>query len=218
MGVKTALGGPYSPCVPMWRDTEEDRTMDVTLGYDLNTCLLQLSGDQSSLRQAPLPAGNFSMHVTPSLTFSLLFLIFYLSLSLSLSLFFFFLLIFSLSPGLPPASPPSIHCRAPVQCVTHLLCLAMLPSLYLPLCAFSLHLTRPSCSFYLPRCRLAWGYHEKKSGAWGKGQMETNERHKAEDCRHTHNTTPAAGCASIQTFYTLFSCNWLLLLSFLSWF
>lgn len=39
--------------------------VDVTLGYDLSTCLLRLSSDQSSLCQPPLPAGNFSMHVAP---------------------------------------------------------------------------------------------------------------------------------------------------------
>lgn len=100
-GGETALGGLYSPCVPMWRDTEEDRTVDVTLGYDLNTCLLRLSSDQSSLRQAPLPAGNFSMHVTPSLTFSFCF-----SFSISLSCFFFFFINF-LSISWSPSSLPS---------------------------------------------------------------------------------------------------------------
>lgn len=68
----------------MWRDREEDRTVDTTPGYDLNTCLLWLSSDQSSLCQAPLPAGNFSTHVTPSLNTSP----FCFSFSIPLLLFF----------------------------------------------------------------------------------------------------------------------------------
>lgn len=193
-GVQTALGGLYSPCVPMWRDREEDRPVDVTLGYDLNTCLRRLSSDQSSLCQAPLPAGNFSTHVTPSLTFSFCFS------SLLLSADFFILLIFSLSPGLSPASHPSIHSWAPVQWFTHLLYLSHVSlSLPNPSCFFS-HRLRPSCSFYPPCCR---GHCETISGA-SNGQMEMNARHKAENCRHTHNTLPAAKHTSIQIFYTRF--------------
>lgn len=110
----------------MWRDGEDDRTVDVTLGYDLNTCLLRLSSDQSSLCQAPLPAGNFSMHVTPSFTsFSFCF-------SFPISLFFIIINFLSISWSL--SSLPSF-----VQCVhTHLLSASpSFPSLYLPLCAFS---------------------------------------------------------------------------------
>lgn len=82
--LKAALGGLCSPCVPMWSDREGDRAVDVTLGYDLNTCLRR-SSDQSSLCQAPLPAGNFSMRATPPHPSIVL-----PSVFRSLSLFFFF--------------------------------------------------------------------------------------------------------------------------------
>lgn len=132
-GVKTALGGLHSPCVPMWRDREEDRTVDVTLGYDLNTCLLWLSSDQSSLCQAPLPAGNFSTHVTPSLTFFLLFLILYLSCSL----FFYFVNFLSISWSLAnlPSFDPLLGSCAMCYSFT-------LPRHAFPQCFLSHHLTR----------------------------------------------------------------------------
>lgn len=63
-GVKAALGGFYSPRVPMWR---RRGGRDVTLGCDLSTCLLRLSSDQSSFCQPSLPAGNSSIYVTPIL-------------------------------------------------------------------------------------------------------------------------------------------------------
>lgn len=84
--------------------------VDVTLGYDLSTCLLRLSSDQSSLCQPPLPAGNFSMHIAPIL----LFLILRLSLSLSLSLLVVFINFLSISWSLSnlPSFDPFLGSRA----------------------------------------------------------------------------------------------------------
>lgn len=62
-GVKAALGSDLlSMCahVESREGRGGGRTVDVTLGYDLNTCLLRLSCDQSSLRRAPHPASNFT--------------------------------------------------------------------------------------------------------------------------------------------------------------
>lgn len=105
--------------------------VDVTLVYDLSTCLLRLSSDQSSLCQPLLPAGSFSMHVTPIL----LFLICYLSL---LVVFINFL---SISWSLSNLSSfyPFLGSRAARYSFT--LPLSRFP-LYLPLSAFS-HIISP---------------------------------------------------------------------------
>lgn len=140
----------------MWRDREGDRTVDVTLGYDLNTCLLR-SSDQSSLRQAPLPAGSFSMHVTP-IPHSFFPSVSH-SLSLPLFIFFFFsslLLILSPSPGRSSTSHPfdpflGASCAA---CCSFTLPRRASPVLYPPLCAYS-HVDSPGplVSSCLPHCR-----------------------------------------------------------------
>lgn len=153
MGVKSALGGLYSTCEPMWRDGEENASVcvcecvcgDVTLGYDLSTCLLRLSSDQSSLCQPPLPAGNFSMHVSP-----------HPSVSHSLSLSRLFLLIFSLSSwSLSNLSSFDSISGLPCSALLIFSASAMRPSLYLPLCAFP-HIISPGplVSFSLPCSRL----------------------------------------------------------------
>ena len=120
---------------------EEDRTMDVTLGYDLNTCRLWLSSDQSSLRQAPLPAGNFSTHVTPSLTSPPP------SVSHILPLNINFL---SISWSLSKIPSFDLSLGSCAMCYSF-----TLPCHAFPQCLLSHHLTRSSCSFYLPCCRLA---------------------------------------------------------------
>lgn len=144
--------------------------MDVTLGYDLNTCLLR-SSDQSSLRQAPLPAGSFSMHVTPiphSFFPSV-------SHSLSLPLFFFFFFLFTInspSPGRSSTSHPfdpflggllrrSLLIYSASPCFS-----CSLPS---PLRLLSRRLTGPSRFFLSPSL--------SPSGVRGvkKGPMEMNE-------------------------------------------
>lgn len=98
-------------------------------GDDLNTCRLQLSSDQSSLCQTPLPAGNFSTHLTPSL-------------SASLCPFSFSLSLRSL------AAARSLR-HAVVPSVSKLLCVVFFihsASPYLPQCFHSHYLTRSTCS------------------------------------------------------------------------
>ena len=133
--LKAALGGLCSPCVPMWSDREGDRAVDVTLGYDLNTCLRR-SSDQSSLCQAPLPAGNFSMRANPppSLNRSP----FCFSLPLFVFFFFSLLLILSPSPGRSPNLPSlrSVSRGPPAPRVTHFtLPRRASPALRPPFCA-----------------------------------------------------------------------------------
>lgn len=180
-----------------------DRAVDVTPGYDLNTCLLRLGCDQSSLCQPPLPAGNFSMHETPphpTPPKSLTFFSFCSSFSASpLFVFFFNINFLSISRS----NLPSLRSSAGLPCsrVTHLLYLAMLPSLFtFPLSAFS-HIISPgllvlsiSLAVILPEDIM-----KRNKGRGGKGQMEMNE-----DCRRTQNTNPAVRCTSIQFFYALF--------------
>lgn len=178
----------------MWRDGEDDRTVDVTLGYDLNTCLLRLSSDQSSLCQAPLPAGNFSMHVTPSFTsFSFCF-------SFPISLFFIIINFLSISWSL--SSLPSF-----VQCVhTHLLSASpSFPSLYLPLCAFS-RIDSPgplvlSISLSLSPCLRR---SRKEIRGVKRDRWKMNERHEAVD-RRTLQQTLLQNVQNIQT--QTFPCN-----------
>lgn len=155
----------------MWRDREGDRTVDVTLGYDLNTCLLR-SSDQSSLRQAPLPAGSFSMHVTPiphSFFPSV-------SHSLSLPLFFFFFFLFtinSLSISWSLFNLPSLRSVSRGLLRRVLLIYSASPcfscSLPSPLRLLSRRLTGPSRFFLSPSL--------SPSGVRGvkKGPMEMNE-------------------------------------------
>lgn len=154
----------------MWRDREGDRTVDVTLGYDLNTCLLR-SSDQSSLRQAPLPAGSFSMHVTPiphSFFPSV-------SHSLSLPLFFFFFFLFtinSLSISWSLFNLPSLRSVSrgpPAPRVAHLLCLAVLLLFFTLPSALTLTSTHRALSFLPVSLTVAVG------GAWGKKGTDGNE-------------------------------------------
>lgn len=169
--------------------------MDVTLGYDLNTCLLRLSSDQSSLCQAPLPAGNSSMHVTPSLTFSFCFPFSVSSLCFFFLVLFFLLHLFFLSISWSLSSLPSFRSvSGPWRSVLLIYSASpCLPSLYLPLCAFS-HINSPgplvlsvSLAVALPE-----DIRERNQGRGVKGQMEMNERHKAVDCRHTRATNPCS--------------------------
>lgn len=181
----------------MWRDREEDRTVDATPGYDLNTCLLWLSSDQSSLCQAPLPAGNFSTHVTPSLNTSP----FCFSFSIPLLLFFKnnFLSICWSRSNLPILGSISGLLS---KCVTHLLCVAMLS-----LTAFSHGISPGPLVLSVSRAvGLPEDITERNEGRWGKGQMEMSERRKAEDCRHARQvqtlpqSAPDCNCYSLLFF------------------